>query len=97
MNMTAHAIILIVIVNRRKLMSAISVRRLNEETIQLLRMQAINHGVSMEEEVRQIITRGVSTPEPLGTLAVKLFAPAYNMQDEFEIPQRNTYKPIEFK
>ena len=78
-------------------MPGISVRKLKEETIQQLRIQAKSHGVSMEEEVRQIIARGVSSPEPLGTLAVKLFASAYDMDNELEIQQRNTYAPIEFK
>ena len=77
-------------------MPGISVRKLKEETIQLLRTQAISHGISMEEEVRQIIIRGVSTPEPLGTLAVKMFSPAYG-DDSFELPERSVHEPIEFK
>jgi len=78
-------------------MASISVRKLKEETIQLLRTQAMSHGVSMEEEVRQIIIRGVSTPEPLGTLAVKMFSPAYYDDDSFDLPKRSVYEPIEFK
>ena len=77
-------------------MPGISVRKLKEETIQLLRTQAKSHGISMEEEVRQIIIRGVSTPEPLGTLAVKIFSPAYG-DDFFELPERSVHEPIEFK
>lgn len=77
-------------------MPAISVRKLTEETLQLLRIQAMSHGVSMEEEVRQIIVRGVSTPEPLGNLAVRLFKPAYE-EDSLKLPQREIHKPLEFK
>jgi len=76
-------------------MPGISVRKLKEETIQLLRTQAKSHGISMEEEVRQIIIRGVR-PEPLGTLAVKIFSPAYG-DDSFELPERSVHEPIEFK
>ena len=78
------------------LMASISVRKLKEQTVELLRTQAMIHGVSMEEQVRQIIIRGVSTPEPLGTLAVKMFSPAYN-EDSFELPERSVYEPIELK
>ena len=77
-------------------MPSISVRKLKEETLQLLRTQAMSHGVSMEEEVRQIIVRGVSPPEPLGDLAVKLFSPAYE-DDLFELPQRAIHESVEFK
>ena len=79
-------------------MPSISVRKLKEETIQLLRIQAVNHGVSMEEEVRQIIVRSVSIPEPLGSLAVKLFSPAYKEDaPELPLPGRTIHEPIEFK
>ena len=77
-------------------MPSISVRKLKEETLQLLRIQAMNHGVSMEEEVRQIIIRGVTPPEALGDLAIKLFSPGYN-DDEFKIPHREPHEPMEFK
>jgi len=77
-------------------MPSISVRKLKEETLQLLRIQAINHGVSMEEEVRQIIVRSVTPPEPLGDLAIKLFSSAYE-DDELELPLRNPHQPMEFK
>ena len=77
-------------------MPNISVRKLKEETLNLLRIQATNHGVSMEEEVRQIIVRGVTPPEPLGDLAVKLFSPGYE-DEEFDIPPREPHEPMAFK
>ncbi|MCY4361965.1 MAG: hypothetical protein OXE42_07255, partial [Gammaproteobacteria bacterium] len=58
-------------------MTSLSVRKLDDDTLTRLRVRAAQHGVSMEEEVRQIIKRAVSTPERLGDLAVRLFAPAY--------------------
>ena len=49
----------------------------------------------MEEEVRQIIKLAVSTPERLGDLAVRLFAPAYG-GPELELPEREIADPMEF-
>ena len=50
----------------------------------------------MEEEVRQIIKRAVTTPEHLGDLAVRLFSPAYD-GEELSLPQRETHDPLNFK
>jgi plasmid stability protein len=50
----------------------------------------------MEEEVRQIIKRAVTTPENLGDLAVRLFSAAYN-GEELSLPQRETHDPLNFK
>lgn len=77
-------------------MPSISVRKLSEETIQLLRIQAVKHGVSMEEEVRQMIIRGVSVSEPLGDYAVKLFS-SDSIEENFEVPIREIHQPVEFK
>ena len=57
-------------------------------------MRAANHGISVEEEARQIIKKAVSTPERLGDLAVRLFAPAYGGQ-ELELPEREITDPME--
>jgi plasmid stability protein len=77
------------------LMPSLSVRKVDEKTMSQLRMQAAKHGVSMEEEVRQIIKRAVSTPEDLGDLAVRLFCSAYN-GEELIIPERETHDPLNF-
>lgn len=76
-------------------MPSISVRKIDEETLARLRIQAAKHGVSMEEEVRQIIKRSVSIPEQLGDLAIKLFSAAYN-GEELQIPERETHEPVSF-
>ena len=77
-------------------MPSLSVRKVDEKTMSQLRMQAAKHGVSMEEEVRQIIKRAVSTPEDLGDLAVRLFCPAYN-GEELSLPERETHDPLSFQ
>ena len=76
-------------------MPGLSVRKIEAETMSLLRLQAAKHGVSMEEEVRQIIKKSVSTPENLGDLAVRLFSPAYGI-DELNIAPREVHKPLNF-
>jgi plasmid stability protein len=76
-------------------MPSLSVRKIDEDTMRLLRIQAAKHGASMEEEVRQILKRAVSTPENLGDLAVKLFSPAYS-NDELHLPERETHEPLNF-
>ena len=76
-------------------MPSLSVRKIDEDTMRLLRIQAAKHGASMEEEVRQILKRAVSTPENLGDLAVRLFSPAYG-NDELPLPARETHEPLNF-
>ncbi len=76
-------------------MTSLSVRKLDDDTVRRLRVRAAQHGVSMEEEVRQIIKQAVSTPGRLGNLAVRLFAPAYGGQ-ELELPEREITEPMEF-
>ena len=76
-------------------MPSLSVRKIDEKTMQRLRIQAAKHGASMEEEVRQILKRAVSTPESLGDLVLRLFSPAYG-DDELVLPERETHEPISF-
>jgi plasmid stability protein len=77
-------------------MPALSVRKLDEETVLRLRMLAAKHGVSMEEEARQILKRAVSAPDQLGDLAVKLFSPAYG-GGELNLPERENHGPLKLK
>jgi len=76
-------------------MPSLSVRKIEMETLNLLRSQAAKHGISMEEEVRQIIKQSVSTPECLGDMAVRLFSPAYDM-DALDIAPRDVHEPLSF-
>ncbi|MFT5452055.1 MAG: plasmid stability protein [Enterobacterales bacterium] len=77
-------------------MASLSVRKIEAETLSLLRVQAAKHGVSMEEEVRQIIKKAVSTPENIGDLAVRLFSPAYGA-DELNIAPREVHDALKFQ
>ncbi len=72
--------------------ASLSVRKIDQELYERLRVRAAHHGVSMEEEVRQILRRVVTAPERLGDLAL-----AYFGQDgvDLELPPRETHGPID--
>lgn len=74
-------------------MSDISVRRIDEETLQRLRERAARHGVSMEEEVRRILQAAVAGPERLGDTALETFGPAHGV--ELEVPRHGPHEPVD--
>ena len=76
-------------------MASLSIRKLEENTLEKLRARAAQHGVSMEEEVRRIIRLAVSSPERLGDFAVKLFSVAYG-GGELQLAPRESSEPMEF-
>lgn len=73
-------------------MASISVRKLDDDTYERLRIRAAKHGVSMEEEVRCILKQAVSVPERLGDLFLEYFGPANGV--ELEIPPREPHEPL---
>jgi len=73
-------------------MANLSIRKLNDKTIEGLRFRAAEHGVSMEEEVRRILAQVVTAPGKLGDLAVKLFGQANGV--EIRLQNRTTHKPL---
>jgi plasmid stability protein len=68
---------------------------LDDETYDRLRVRAVQHGVSMEEEVRQILKRAVSPPERLGDLFLKAFGPARGA--DLDLPPREPHEPVDFE
>ncbi len=72
-------------------MASLSVRKIDNDVYERLRIRAAQHGVSMEEEVRQILKRAVSAPERLGDLALDYFG-ANGV--ELELPPREPHAPI---
>lgn len=75
-------------------MGSLSVRRLDKETLERLRVRAAEHGVSMEEEARRILAEAVAAPRNLGDIAVSLFGPAFGV--ELEPSSRAPHEPIAF-
>ena len=76
-------------------MASLSIRKLDDETYNRLRDRAARHGVSMEEEVRQVLKRAVSPPERLGDLFLKVFGPLGGA--DLEIPPREPHEPMDFE
>jgi antitoxin FitA len=75
-------------------LASLSIRKLDDEIYDRLRDRAARHGISMEEEVRQILTRAVSPPERMGDLFLKIFGPAKGA--DLELPPREPHDPVEF-
>ena len=75
-------------------MASLSVRKLDDETIALLRIRAAEHGVSMEEEARQIIKLAVSAPSRVGDMALQFFGA--NHGNVLELPKHQPHEPLDF-
>lgn len=73
-------------------MGSLSVRRLDKETLERLRIRAAEHGVSMEEEARRILAEAVAAPKRLGDLAVQLFGSDFGV--DLAIAERNPHDPV---
>lgn len=54
-------------------MANLSIRQLDACAYELLRIRAAKHGVSVEEEIRQIIYQAVSAPESISNVFKKYF------------------------
>lgn len=72
-------------------MGNLSVRRLDQETLERLRVRAAEHGVSMEEEARRILSEAVAAPRRLGDMAVSLFGASHGV--ELELSPRMPHEP----
>jgi plasmid stability protein len=75
------------------LVANLSVRRIDDEVYRRLRVRAAEHGISMEEEVRRILSRAVAAPHRLGELAGRLFGSEHGV--ELEIPVRTSHDPLD--
>lgn len=74
-------------------MPNLSIRKLEDDTLQRLRIRAAQHQVSMEEEVRRILRQAVMPPARLGSLAISYFG---KEGAELELPKREVYEPVSF-
>lgn len=82
-------------------MATLTIRDLDESIRQKLRVQAAEHGRSMEAEVREILAAAVADPEPdygLGDRIHALFAEIGGVEpDELVIPPRSdTPRAVDF-
>jgi plasmid stability protein len=76
-------------------MANLSIRKLDDDIYNRLRDRAARHGVSMEEEARQILKRAISPPERLGDLFLKVFGPAAGQ--DLDLPHREPHEPVSFE
>ena len=74
-------------------MANLSIRKLDERTLEQLRIRAAKHGVSMEEEVRRILGAAVAAPERLGDLATEMFGPGHGV--DLELPESPPHEPMD--
>ncbi len=74
-------------------MANISVRRLDDATLERLRQRAQLHGVSMEAEVRQILQAALAPPARLGDLAVNIFGKAHGI--DLELPSHPSHLAVD--
>ena len=66
-------------------MANLSVRNLDEKIVARLKDRAARRGVSMEEEVRQILEQSVAHEESAGDMMVRIFSRTWD-GERFEIP-----------
>jgi len=72
-------------------MANLSIRKLDEKTYAQLRIRAAKHGVSMEEEARQIIYLAVSAPESISSI----FKVHFGSKHGFNLSHLHKKKPHE--
>ncbi len=75
-------------------MGSLSIRKLDDEIIQGLRIKAAKNQVSMEEEARQIIREAVLAPDDLGSLLSSLFGSENGV--ELELHGHEQHEAISF-
>lgn len=81
--------------HRCQIMASLSIRKLDDLVYERLRVRAAKHGVSMEEEVRQIIGQVVSTPDKISDVFRKYFGPTNGV--ELAIPEhKKPHHPLDF-
>lgn len=77
-------------------MASISVRKLDDKIYNQLRLRAAQHGVSMEEEARQIISRVVSLPERLSDVFRKHFGKEHGVDLDLLNSRNSPHDPLDF-
>lgn len=74
-------------------MASLSVRKIDDDIYRMLKRRAAEHGLSIEEEVRQIIRRAVEAPTDLGQFALECFGSAHGAKLE-PLP-REPHEPLD--
>ena len=77
-------------------MANVSIRKLDDHVYNRIREQAIRHGVSMEEEIRQIISRAVSTPKSIRDVFRSHFGQKNGIDLTNAQSMRHPHDPMDF-
>ena len=76
-------------------MANLNIRKLDNHIYERLRVRAANHGVSMEEEARQILSVAISVPERMTDIFQKNFG--YKQGVDLKLPhERAPHHPMDF-
>lgn len=76
-------------------MASLSVRKLDRNVYERLRLRAAKHGISMEEEARRIIYQAVAVPEKFSDVFNKYFGVENGVNLDL-LNQRNSHNPMDF-
>ncbi len=76
-------------------MASLSIRKLDKEAYEQLRIQAATHGVSMEEEARQIIYQAVAAPKRITNVFQQYFGHTNGIDLDIS-DQRKPHEPTDF-
>jgi plasmid stability protein len=82
-----------------KAMAQLLVRQIDDDVKRRIQERAAHHGVSMEEEVRDILRAAVLTDEPqlgLGTRIAALFRDIPDNDEPLPEFPRQPFKPVDF-
>ena len=78
-------------------MANLSIRNLKEETYYALKEQALRHGVSMEEEARQLLEQASHETESIAATFQRYFGPENGINlDEAINEHRRPHEPMSF-
>lgn len=76
-------------------MASLSIRKLNDDVYNQLQLLAVAHGVSMEEEVRCIISQAVILPQKLSQIFGEHFGSRNGV--ELVLPKREVHDALDFE
>jgi len=76
-------------------MANLSVRKLDNTVYEQLRLRAARHGISMEEEARQILYQVVATPQRISEVFRKHFGAKNGINLDLPV-QHKPHDPMDF-
>lgn len=76
-------------------MGNISIRQLDQQVIEKLRIQAAHEGVSMEEEIRRILTRAMHSPKKISTVFLSHFGAKHGLELDTSA-HHHPHEPMDF-